>query len=70
MSEMDWCVHRVVSTAFIDPFFSSGVHLAMTGAISAAATVAASIRGDCAEIDAAAWHNKRVAISYTRYIYS
>ena len=27
--------------AFIDLFFSSGVHLAMTGAISAAATVAA-----------------------------
>lgn len=52
--------------AFIDPFFSSGVHLAMTGAISAAASIAASIRGDCDEMGAAAWHSKRVAISYTR----
>ena len=52
--------------AFIDPFFSSGVHLAMTGGMSAAATIAASIRGDCAEAVAALWHSKRVAISYTR----
>lgn len=54
--------------AFIDPFFSSGVHLAMTGAISAAATIAASVRGDCLEREAAAWHSQRVAISYTRFL--
>ena len=54
--------------AFIDPFFSSGVHLAMTGGMSAAATIAASIRGDCAEAVAALWHSKRVAISYTRWV--
>ncbi|GJE91513.1 FAD/NAD(P)-binding domain-containing protein [Phanerochaete sordida] len=54
--------------AFIDPFFSSGVHLAMTGAVSAAATIAASIRGDCPEGEAAAWHSQRVAISYTRFL--
>ncbi|KAI0698239.1 hypothetical protein BC835DRAFT_1335198 [Cytidiella melzeri] len=54
--------------AFIDPFFSSGVHLAMTGAISAAATIAASVRGDCEERQAAMYHNKRVAISYTRFL--
>ena len=52
--------------AFIDPFFSSGVHLAMTGAISAAASIAASIRGDCTELEAARWHSRRVAVSYTR----
>jgi hypothetical protein len=39
----------------------------MTGALSAAATIAASIRGDCTESEAAAWHSQRVAISYTRY---
>ena len=53
--------------AFIDPFFSSGVHLAMTGALSAAASICASVRGDCIGIEAAAWYSKRVAVSYTRY---
>ncbi|KZT69721.1 FAD/NAD(P)-binding domain-containing protein [Daedalea quercina L-15889] len=54
--------------AFIDPFFSSGVHLAMTGGLSAAASICASIRGDCTEADAAKWHSSRVAISYTRFL--
>lgn len=52
--------------AFIDPLFSSGVHLAMTSALSAAASICASIRGDCSEVAAAAWHSKRFALSYTR----
>lgn len=52
--------------AFIDPFFSSGVHLAMTSGLSAAASIAASIRGDCPESDAAEWHTQRVGLSYTR----
>ena len=65
---MKWWGWRWRGIAFIDPFFSSGVHLAMTGAISAAASVAASIRGDCAEREAAAWHSRRVAISYTRCV--
>ncbi len=55
-----------VMAAFIDPFFSSGVHLALTGGLSAAASIAASIRGDCPESDAAEWHTQRVGISYTR----
>jgi flavin-dependent dehydrogenase len=54
--------------AFIDPFFSSGVHLALTSALSAAATICAAIRGDCSEQDAAAWHTKRVSTSYTRCV--
>ena len=53
--------------AFIDPFFSSGIHLAMTGALSAAASIAASIRGHCREAEAAQWHSSRVSLSYTRY---
>jgi len=35
------------ASCFIDPFFSSGVHLAMTGALSAAVTICAAMRGDC-----------------------
>ncbi|KAI0724125.1 FAD/NAD(P)-binding domain-containing protein [Fomitopsis betulina] len=54
--------------AFIDPFFSSGVHLAMTGGLSAAASICASIRGHCKESEAARWHSSRVAISYTRFL--
>ncbi|TFY60324.1 hypothetical protein EVG20_g7463 [Dentipellis fragilis] len=54
--------------AFIDPFFSSGVHLAMTSGLAAAVSVAASIRGDCTEAEAAEWHSQRVAVSYTRFL--
>ncbi|PCH36715.1 FAD/NAD(P)-binding domain-containing protein [Wolfiporia cocos MD-104 SS10] len=61
---------RVVGDAgaFIDPFFSSGVHLAMTGGLAAAASIAASVRGDCTEAEAASWHSSRIAISYTRFL--
>ncbi|KAF8551969.1 FAD/NAD(P)-binding domain-containing protein [Imleria badia] len=53
--------------AFIDPLFSSGVHLAMTSALSAAASICASIRGDCSETAAAAWYTTRFTLSYTRF---
>ncbi|KAK7045665.1 hypothetical protein VNI00_007498 [Paramarasmius palmivorus] len=53
--------------AFIDPFFSSGVHLALTSALSAATSICASIRGDCTEDEAAAWHTRRFSTSYTRF---
>ncbi|KAH9990960.1 hypothetical protein BJV74DRAFT_772520, partial [Russula compacta] len=59
---------NVLTAAFIDPFFSSGVHLAMTGSLSAAASIAASIRGDCPESHAAEWHTQRVGVSYTRFL--
>ncbi|KAI0842124.1 hypothetical protein F5Y06DRAFT_306973 [Hypoxylon sp. FL0890] len=54
--------------SFIDPFFSSGVHLALSGGLSAATTISASIRGDCDEATAASWHNKKTAESYTRFL--
>jgi hypothetical protein len=54
--------------AFIDPFFSSGVHLALTSALSAAATICATIRGDVSESEAAKWHSGRVATSFTRFV--
>lgn len=53
--------------SFIDPLFSSGVHLAITGGLSAAATIAASIRGDCDEQNAGSWHSKKTVESYTRF---
>lgn len=61
---------RIVGDAgsFIDPFFSSGVHLALNGGLSAAVTIAASIRGDCDEEAAASWHSKRITESYTRFL--
>ncbi|KAF6842711.1 hypothetical protein CMUS01_02839 [Colletotrichum musicola] len=61
---------RVVGDAgcFIDPFFSSGVHIALTGGLSAATTIAASIRGDSDERTAAAWHSQKVAAAYTRFL--
>ncbi|KAI1779470.1 hypothetical protein F4818DRAFT_141579 [Hypoxylon cercidicola] len=61
---------RIVGDAgsFIDPFFSSGVHLALSGGLSAATTIAAAIRGDCDEETAALWHDKKTAESYTRFL--
>ncbi|ESK93690.1 radh flavin-dependent halogenase [Moniliophthora roreri MCA 2997] len=61
--------YRIVGDAgaFIDPFFSSGVHLALTSALSAATSICASIRGDCSEEEAAVWHTRRFSTSYTRF---
>lgn len=61
---------RIVGDAgcFIDPFFSSGVHIALTGALSAATTIAAAIRGDCTEEVAADWHTNKIKESYTRFL--
>ena len=53
---------------FIDPFFSSGVHLALVSALSAATTISASIKGDCEEIEAANWHSTKVADGYSRFL--
>ncbi|KAF7617982.1 radH flavin-dependent halogenase [Aspergillus flavus] len=61
---------RIVGDAgcFIDPLFSSGIHLALTGAFSAAATICSSIRGDCSEKSAADWHSKRIQEAYARFL--
>jgi flavine halogenase len=55
-----------VSLAFIDPFFSSGVHLAVAGGLSAAATICAEIRGHCTPEEAEDWHTTKVGTSYVR----
>jgi flavin-dependent dehydrogenase len=54
--------------AFIDPFFSTGVHLALHGGLSAATTIAAALRGHTEEETAAAWHSKNASTSYTRFL--
>lgn len=56
------------AAAFIDPFFSTGVHLALHGGLSAATTIAASIRGQADEEAAAQWHSQKSATSYTRFL--
>lgn len=53
---------------FIDPFFSSGVHLALSSGLSAATTICAARRGDCHETAAAEWHSKKVSEGYTRFL--
>ncbi|KAG6999547.1 hypothetical protein G7Y79_00034g069700 [Physcia stellaris] len=61
---------RLVGDAgcFIDPYFSSGVHLALSGALSAATTICAAMRGDCDEQAAGKWHSSKVSEAYTRFL--
>ncbi|KAJ7789571.1 hypothetical protein B0H14DRAFT_3115738 [Mycena olivaceomarginata] len=56
------------ASAFIDPFFSSGVHLAVSGGLTAVVTIAASIRQHCSEEEAGKFHDHKVAVSYTRFL--
>ncbi|KAG6871246.1 hypothetical protein C0995_006838, partial [Termitomyces sp. Mi166 len=62
--------YRIVGDAgaFIDPLFSTGVHLAFNGGLFAAITIAASIREDCTEAKAIEFHNTKIEISYTRFL--
>lgn len=63
------CVRLIGDAAsFIDPFFSSGVHIALAGGLSAATTICASIRGDCTEVEAGLWHSEKISESYTRFL--
>lgn len=61
---------RIVGDAgcFIDPLFSSGVHLALTSGLSAAVTVCAALRGDCSEAAAVEWHTRKVSEGYTLFL--
>jgi hypothetical protein len=52
--------------AFIDPFFSSGVHMALTGGLAAAVTIASSIRGEVPETEVCKYHDAKIGIAYTR----
>ncbi|KAH6904965.1 hypothetical protein BKA70DRAFT_1226171 [Coprinopsis sp. MPI-PUGE-AT-0042] len=57
------------ASAFIDPLFSSGVHLALLGGLTAASTITASMRGQCSESDAAEYHHIKVGAAYTRFFF-
>lgn len=61
---------RIVGDAgcFIDPYFSSGVHLAFASALSAACTIRAVQRGDADERTAMKWHSSKVSEGYTRFL--
>ncbi|PNY28268.1 RadH flavin-dependent halogenase [Tolypocladium capitatum] len=61
---------RIIGDAgcFIDPFFSSGHHLALTGALAAAVSIRASMKGDCSEFEASNWHSKKVDEGYTLFL--
>ena len=54
---------------FVDPFFSSGVHIALTGALAAATTICASMNKQVDEETAQAWHDSRVSIAHMRYLH-
>ncbi|KAA8575243.1 hypothetical protein EYC84_004430 [Monilinia fructicola] len=61
---------RVIGDAgcFVDPYFSSGVHLALTSGLSAAISVQAARRGQADERSAAKWHTTKVSEGYTRFL--
>jgi len=56
------------AAAFIDPLFSSGVHLALLGGLSAAATLQAVARGEMDEAGAGRYHDRYVRRAYTRFV--
>ncbi|KXN84312.1 Tryptophan 2-halogenase [Leucoagaricus sp. SymC.cos] len=62
--------YRIIgdAAAFVDPLFSSGVHIGMTGALSAACTILGSMKGQVTEDEARAWHDAKIGISQTRFL--
>jgi len=63
--------YRIIGDAgaFIDPFFSSGVHLSLAGALSAVATICGELRDGLSEQKAAEFHAEKVRIGYTRFVF-
>ncbi|KAL4965408.1 NAD(P)/FAD-dependent oxidoreductase [Aspergillus stella-maris] len=61
---------RIVGDAgcFIDPLFSSGVHLALTGGLAAGTTIMASIKGDVSDEVAGKWHSNRIKEGFARFL--
>ncbi|KIK62692.1 hypothetical protein GYMLUDRAFT_259974 [Collybiopsis luxurians FD-317 M1] len=62
--------YRIIGDAgaFIDPYLSSGVHLAISSGLSAAASICSSLKGECSEDDAIRFHNAKIDASYTRFV--
>ncbi|KDQ23701.1 hypothetical protein PLEOSDRAFT_1108187 [Pleurotus ostreatus PC15] len=62
--------YRIIgdAAAFVDPLFSSGVHIGMTGALSAACTILGSMKEQITEVGACAWHDAKIGISQIRFL--
>ena len=62
--------YRLIGDAagFIDPFFSTGVHMAFLGALSAAATILGEIKGELSAEGAEAFHHKLLRRAYIRFL--
>lgn len=56
------------SAGFIDPFFSSGVHLACLGALSAAASICSEMRGELDPASLVSYHDKLIRRAYLRFL--
>lgn len=61
---------RLVGDAgcFIDPYFSSGVHLALSSGLSAAMTIQAVRNGEASKFEGAKWHSAKTAEGYSRFL--
>ncbi|KAJ7447907.1 hypothetical protein B0H11DRAFT_2056992 [Mycena galericulata] len=55
------------AAAFIDPFFSNGVHIAFVGSLSAALSIVSVIEGRATEDVAADFHNRELKSVYMRF---
>ncbi|KAJ7239188.1 hypothetical protein B0H12DRAFT_1136355 [Mycena haematopus] len=55
------------AAAFIDPFFSNGVHIACVGSLSAALSIISVIDGRATEDVAADFHNRELKSVYLRF---
>jgi hypothetical protein len=56
------------AAGFIDPLFSSGVHLAFLGALSSAATICSEARGTLRPAEAERFHERCLRQAYTRFL--
>ncbi len=56
------------AAGFIDPLFSTGVHMAFVGALSAAATIGAEVRGEVSRDAAEDFHERCLRQAYTRFM--
>jgi len=56
------------AAGFIDPLFSTGVHMAMLGALSGAASLLAASRGEISADRAARFHDVFVRRAYIRFV--
>lgn len=55
------------AAGFIDPLFSTGVHMAFLGGLSAAATICSEIRGDLEAQRLERFHHRCLSQAYTRF---